>query len=85
MDTPGMVTENKTKPYETIEAFSSSLVSADKVAKDILNGVRRGRYIILPGFETKMYYYLTFIVGNAIYPIMDGMLAQARRKKNKDK
>ena len=85
MDTPGMVTENKTKPYETTEAFSSSLVSAESVAKDILNGVKHGQYIILPGLETKMYYYLMFVVGNAIYPILDGMLAQARRKKNKNK
>jgi len=85
MDTPGMVTENKTKPYETTEAFSSSLVSAESVAKEILNGVRRGKYIILPGLETKLYYYLMFVVGNAIYPILDGMLAQARRKKNKNK
>src|ERR1700690_1880524 len=83
MDTPGMVTENKTKPYETTEAFSTSLVSAESVAKDVLNGVRRGKYIILPGWETKMYYYLMFVVGNAIYPILDGMLAQAQRKKIK--
>jgi 3-dehydrosphinganine reductase len=85
MDTPGMVTENKTKPYETIEAFSTSLVQAEPVAKEILNGVRHGRYIILPGLETKLYYYLMFVVGNAIYPILDGMLAEARRKKNKNK
>ncbi len=85
MDTPGMVNENKTKPYETTEAFSSKLVPAEPVAKAILNNVRRGKYIILPGFETAMYYYLVFLLGNAIYPIMDGLLADARRKKNKSK
>jgi 3-dehydrosphinganine reductase len=85
MDTPGMVNENKTKPYETTEAFSSTLVPAEPVAKAILNSIRRGKYIILPGMETRMYYYLVFLVGNAIYPIMDMTLAQARRKKNKSK
>ena len=85
MDTPGMVNENKTKPFETTEAFSSTLVPAEPVAKAILNGIRRGKYIILPGMETRMYYYLVFLVGNAIYPIMDMTLAQARRKKNKSK
>ncbi len=80
-----MVTENKTKPFETTEAFSSSLVPAEPVAKSILNDVRRGKYIILPGFETRMYYYLVFLLGNAIYPLLDGLLAQARRKKNKNK
>ena len=83
MDTPGMVNENKTKPFETTEAFSSTLVPTGPVAKAILNGVKRGQYIILPGFETKLYYYLVFLLGNAIYPLLDGLLAQARRKKNK--
>jgi len=83
MDTPGMVNENKTKPFETTEAFSSTLVKAEPVAKAILNGVKHGQYIILPGFETKLYYYLVFLLGNAIYPLLDGLLAQARRKKNK--
>jgi 3-dehydrosphinganine reductase len=85
MDTPGMVNENKTKPYETIEAFSTKLVQAEPVAKEILNGIKRGRYIILPGLETKIYYYSMFLVGNAIYPVLDGMVAQARKKKNKNK
>ncbi len=85
MDTPGMVNENKTKPFETTEAFSSTLVPAGPVARSILNGVRRGRYILLPGFETRMYYYLVFLLGNAIYPLMDMLLAQARGKKNKSK
>jgi len=83
MDTPGMVNENKTKPFETTEAFSSTLVPAEPVAKAILNGIKHGQYIILPGFETKLYYYLVFLLGNAIYPLLDGLLAQARRKKNK--
>jgi 3-dehydrosphinganine reductase len=85
MDTPGTANENKTKPFETTEAFSTTLVPAEPVAKSILNGVKRGQYILLPGLETRLYYYLMFLVGNAVYPIFDGMLAQARRKKNKNK
>lgn len=85
MDTPGMANENKTKPFETTEAFSSTLVPAGPVARSILNGVRRGKYILLPGFETRMYYYLVFILGNGIYPLVDMLLAQARAKKNKSK
>jgi 3-dehydrosphinganine reductase len=85
MDTPGMVNENKTKPYETVEAFSTSLVKPEPVAKSILDGVKRGKYIILHGFETWILYHLVFLVGNGVYPIVDGMLAGARRKKNKTK
>lgn len=85
MDTPGMVTENKTKPFETLEAFSSKLVSPEPVAKSILNSIKRGQYIILPALDIKLYYYLLFLLGNGVYPVMDGLLADARRKKNKNK
>ena len=82
-DTPGLANENKTKPYETLEAFSSKVLSAEAVAKDTLKGMHRGQYIILPGFEISFYYRLVFLVGNAIYPIMDSTLAGARKKKQK--
>ncbi len=80
-DTPGMANENKTKPFETLEAFSSKLMSAEEVAKGVLHGMRRGQYVILPGFEAGLYYHLIFLVGNAIYPVFDLLLAQARHKK----
>jgi 3-dehydrosphinganine reductase len=82
-DTPGMQNENKTKPFETLEAFSSKLLSAQAVAKAILRGMKRGRYTILPGSEIEIVYRLMFLVGNGVYPIFDAMLAQARRKKAK--
>ena len=80
-DTPGMKEENKTKPYETLEAFSSKLLPASQVAKDVLRGMKRGRYTILPGGEIALYYRLTFWLGDAVYPLMDYMLDQVRRKK----
>jgi 3-dehydrosphinganine reductase len=80
-DTPGLTRENKTKPYETLAAFSSKVISPDVVAKATLKGLRKGQYTILPNFETSLYYSLVFLMGNAIYPIMDFMLADARKKK----
>jgi len=80
-DTPGLNRENATKPYETLAAFSTKVVSADSVADETMKGLRRGQYTILPGFENKLYYSLVFLMGNAIYPIMDFMLADARKKK----
>jgi 3-dehydrosphinganine reductase len=82
-DTPGMEQENKTKPFETLEAFSSKLLSADKVAASVLRGMKRGQYVILPGAEVRLWYHLTSLLGNAIYPLGDLVLAQARRKKAK--
>jgi 3-dehydrosphinganine reductase len=80
-DTPGLENENKTKPFETLAAFSSKVVAADTVARAVVRGMKRGQYIILPGTEISLYYRLTFWLGSAIYPILDALLAQARRKK----
>lgn len=84
-DTPGMANENKTKPFETLEAFSSKLVSPEAVAKGVLKGMKRGQYTILPGSEPSLYYRLLPLVGNGIYPLFDMLLAQARRKKQQAK
>jgi 3-dehydrosphinganine reductase len=80
-DTPGLKQENKTKPFETLEAFSSQVLSAEQVARAILRAMKRGQYTILPGMEVSFVYRLTFWLGNAIYPLMDFLLAGARRKK----
>ncbi len=82
-DTPGMETENKTKPFETLDAFSTKLLPAETVAKGILRGMQRGQYVILPGGEINLYYHLTSLLGNGTYPVMDAVLAGARRKKAK--
>jgi short-subunit dehydrogenase len=82
-DTPGRDSENKTKPYETLEAFSNKVVPADEVAKGVLRGIKRGQYVIAPGFEARLDYRLMFLAGDAIYPIFDMLLAGARRKKSK--
>ncbi|MCL4529302.1 MAG: SDR family oxidoreductase [Chloroflexi bacterium] len=81
-DTPQLAYENQFKPFETREiSGTAGVLSADQVAKTILNGVRRGKYVITPGTETSVLYRLSGLLGNAVYPIMDGMVAQARRKK----
>lgn len=81
-DTPQLAYENQFKPFETRElSGSAGVLSAEEVAKAIWSGVKRGRYIITPGLETKVLYRLSGLLGNAVYPIMDSMIAQARRKK----
>lgn len=80
-DTPGMKTENETKPYETLAAFSSKLETPEKVARGVLHGMKRGRYAILPGLEANFWYRLVYLVGDAQYAIADLYLALARRQK----
>ncbi len=83
-DTPQLAYENTIKPMETKElSGNAGLMSAEAVAKSILKGVRQGRFAILPGSESKLYYWLTGWLGGGLYPVMDMMIAQAQKKKLK--
>lgn len=85
-DTPQLAYDRKLSPPETLAINSTTgVVSADLVAKEILDGVRRRKYIILPGFENKLVYFLNGHLGNAVYPVMDLLVGDARRKKDKAK
>jgi 3-dehydrosphinganine reductase len=80
-DTPQLAYENQFKPPETREiAGNARAMTADQVAKSILDGVAHRRYIIIPGFEGKLFYWLSGLVGTGLYPIMDMMVASARAK-----
>lgn len=83
MDTPGMAEENKTKPFETRVASEAmvKLLPPEKVAKAVLRGIRRGQYVILPGSDAQIQYRLVFLLGDAIYPVMDAVFGWAGRKK----
>jgi 3-dehydrosphinganine reductase len=82
--TPQLDFEAPLKPLETKEiAGSASVLSAEKVADEILKGLARQRYIIIPGLEGKLFYRLTHLMGNLTYPIMDWMVRQAQKKKQR--
>lgn len=85
-DTPQLAYENRFKPPET-RALSGSagVLSAQRVAREILRDVARGRYVILPGLEMKLLYRLNGLLGNAVYPLMDWLVRAARRSGNKQK
>jgi 3-dehydrosphinganine reductase len=85
-DTPQLAYENQFKPAET-RALSgnANVLSPQRVAREILRGVARGRYVILPGFEMKLLYRLNGLLGNAVYPLMDWVVRGAQRNANKNK
>jgi 3-dehydrosphinganine reductase len=85
-DTPQLAYEEPIKPFETkVLASASKVFSADTVAADILRGVERNRYIILTGTESKLFYWLTNLVGPLQYPVIDLLVADAIRKKEHSK
>jgi 3-dehydrosphinganine reductase len=84
--TPQLIYESQYKPEITkIVAGSAGAMSADAVAKTIMRGIEKKKYIITPGFETSLFYSLSNIVGRGIYPIMDFMVKDAVKKINRKK
>lgn len=80
-DTPQLAYENTFKPPETKAlAGNAGLATPEEVAEAILKGVAKNRYAILPGWETKFLYYLHYLVGPGIYPIMDLLIRRIRRR-----
>ncbi|MCL4561322.1 MAG: SDR family oxidoreductase [Chloroflexi bacterium] len=85
-DTPQLAYENQYKPPETKEIDSTAkILTAEAVADEVLKGVAKGKYLILPGFDSKLYYRLSGWFNFLIYPIMDYMVADAKRKVNRTK
>lgn len=81
VDTPMLEAENKYKPMETkILSGNTSVMSPRAVAEAGLRGIARNKYMIIPGFENKIIYFLSSCLMGAVHPIMDSMVARARQK-----
>jgi 3-dehydrosphinganine reductase len=81
-DTAQLAYEAPFKPPETKAlAGNTHVMSAEAVARITLQQAARGRYTILPGMEASLIYWLIGHLGNAVYPVMDWLIAGARKKK----
>ncbi len=81
-ETPMLEEENKIKP-PVVKAISEAAapVSPEEVAKAIVQGIEKKRYIITPGKDTALLHFLAGFLGwGPVYPIMDWMLRDAERK-----
>lgn len=80
--TPQLEFEKDLKPPETKAiASSASVLTADEVASAILKGLRKDKYLIIPGFEGKLFFRLTQVIGSLTYPIMDILVRRAQKTK----
>lgn len=78
--TPQLEFEAPLKPKETKAiASQSSLLTAEQVAASILSGLEKGKFVILPGLEGKIFYRLVNLAGNLQYPILDWMVKKAQK------
>ncbi len=58
-------------------------LTADHVASDILKGVQRGSYVILPGTGNRILYHVIRLLGGMVYSITDDEWKTARAKQSK--
>jgi 3-dehydrosphinganine reductase len=80
-DTPQLVYDNAHKPFVTKELSGAAKAqSADQVARTILKGITRRKYVITPGSDVTFYYYLVHFTGNLVYWVLDIMVSMALRK-----
>jgi 3-dehydrosphinganine reductase len=91
VDTPQLAYERERMPPESKALLgitslispkwedTSTLLSPEEVADSIMPLVERGQYMILPGFEMKLVFWLSNILGSGIYPLMDWLIARAQR------
>ena len=85
-DTPQLEFESKIKPAITAElSANSGLMQPEQVAEIIWKDMNRGRYTILPGFNSWFLYNLSNLLGDLTYPVMDMMIQDAIKSIHKKK
>jgi 3-dehydrosphinganine reductase len=81
VDTPMLERAEKIKPEET-KAISSaaSIMKPLDVARDVINGMERGQFLILPGFGTKYTYFMKRLFPGLVESIIDGKVRKVAHR-----
>ena len=70
--------ETRFKPLETKAlAGNTKVISPDEVADETIKGIEHGKYLVLPGLETKLIYRLNGVFGGGLAFFMDQIIAKA--------
>jgi 3-dehydrosphinganine reductase len=79
-DTPQHDYEKQYQPETTKNLNKTAkMLSPENVADAIISGVKRGKYIITPGFDNTLLNLFTRQMGVLEYPVMDMMIRQAMK------
>lgn len=79
--TPGFDVENETKPEET-KAISegAGILGVEKVAAILIRDLKKGKKMIIPGFDAKVVYYLKRWCPALIEFVMDRTILKTQKK-----
>jgi 3-dehydrosphinganine reductase len=79
-DTPALAYEHTLRPPETdVIAGNIKPIPAEKVARAIVRGVDKGKYLIIPDALSAFYYRLKGLLPELFFAIVDGDVAKARK------
>jgi 3-dehydrosphinganine reductase len=81
-DTPGLAFEKTLRPLETdVVAGNIKAIPAEVVGEAIARGVEKGRYLIIPGAISKLYFRLKGLLPGLFFAVTDGDVDKARRQR----
>ncbi|MCP3952380.1 MAG: SDR family oxidoreductase [Desulfobacterales bacterium] len=79
-DTPGFHEENLTKPEETKEICANArLMQPDQVARVLVRGLQKNRFMIIPGFDGKLTYFAKRLLPGLVAALMDRDVKKVQR------
>lgn len=82
--TPQLENEIPNRPALTQAlAETSSTIDPELVAKSIVRGIERKKYVIIPGAEAKLLAHTGYLLGNALHLVMDIMAGMSISKAKK--
>ncbi|GLI29021.1 3-ketodihydrosphingosine reductase [Agromyces rhizosphaerae] len=78
-DTPGLAAEARTKPPEThAVSANASLLTADVVARELLAGIRRNRFLIVPGRSARLSHLAARLAPGLVHRQVDAVVRRSR-------
>jgi hypothetical protein len=85
-DTPGFHEENLTKPEETKKISANArLMQPEQVAQALVRGLRKNRFMIIPGFAGKLTYYAKRLLPGLVAALMDRDVKKVQKAKEKSR
>jgi 3-dehydrosphinganine reductase len=81
-ETPGFETENQTKPAETKKiSESAKLLQPEEVARQAVKGMEGNDFMIIPGFDGKLTYWIKRHLPFVVNMVMDGAIRKVQSRR----
>ena len=80
-DTPGFKVENTTKPAETVAVSEGGgLMTPGDVAAEMIKGMKKGSFLVIPGFDGKLVHTIKRYAPWLIEMVMNSQIKKAQKK-----